>query len=154
MMKRREFVRTTVTVGTAIGALNAFPVLAAVDDQRKDEMFLATDPDEAVKGVFGALEAEENNDMVKVDAPLQAENGAIVPIKITTAPGVERIAIVIKKNPTPLLTVLKMGPKSGGHYSLRVKMAGTDKVYAYAQAGNKLYVTHQDVRVAVGGCGG
>lgn len=153
-MKRREFVGATAAAGAlAVTGLGILPVGIA-RAARPDEAFLSKDAKEVLNMVFGTTEAEENA-AVKVEAPLQAENGAVVPVQISVgvdAP--ELIALVIENNPTPLLTVLEPTSRSGSFYSLRVKMAGTDTVYAYVKAGGKLYVAAQEVRVAVGGCGG
>ena len=95
------------------------------------------------------------SDQIKIDAPLQAENGAFVPVKLsTTLPAPEAVAIVVPINPTPLLTVLETTPRTGSFYALRIKMGGTGKIFAYVKSGGKLYSATQDVRVAVGGCGG
>ncbi len=153
-MKRREFIQTTAVVGALTTAAGLGLLPRSAHAARDDAVFLETDPDKVLNAVFGTTEAVESADLT-LDAPLQAENGAVVPVKINAGMAdLEKIAIVVKKNPTPLLTVLDAGPRSGGFYSLRIKMGGTDKVYAYAQAGGKLYVASQDVRVAVGGCGG
>ncbi len=155
-MKRREFVNGAVAAGalTATAGMGLLRTNVAIAASRPDEAFLATDADEVLNMVFGTTEAEESAD-VKIDAPLQAENGAVVPVQIsTTIAGAEMIAVVVKKNPTPLLTLMETTSRTGSYYSLRVKMAGTDKVYAYVKAGGKLYMASQDVRVAVGGCGG
>ncbi len=155
-MKRREFVNGAVAAGalTATAGMGLLRTNVAIAASRPDEAFLATDADEVLNMVFGTTEAEESAD-VKIDAPLQAENGAVVPVQVsTTIAGAEMIAVVVKKNPTPLLTLMETTSRTGSYYSLRVKMAGTDKVYAYVKAGGKLYMASQDVRVAVGGCGG
>ena len=87
--------------------------------------------------------------------PLQAENGAVVPIVVsTTLPSPERVAVVVPKNPTPLLSVLDTTSRTGSYIRMRIKMAGTDSVVIYVKSGGQWYTTSQEVRVAVGGCGG
>jgi len=154
-MKRRAFIRTaaaagTIAVAAAAGVLQPKRVLAA----RPDAAFLAKQADEALVAAFGTADAIDSGD-IKVDAPLQAENGAVVPVKITTTlPNPELVGVIVRGNPVPLLTVLEATPRSGKFFSLRVKMAGTDKVVAYVKSDGKLYTASQEVRVAVGGCGG
>lgn len=153
-MKRRTFVQTSAAAGAfaSVGGLSL--ISGAAHAERPDQAFISNDVAEVMKQVFGDLEAQPH-DMLKIEAPLQAENGSVVPVQITAEiPGTEKVALVIDNNPTPLLTVLDSGPRHGGFYSLRVKMAGSDKVHAYALAEGKLYIASQDVRVAVGGCGG
>lgn len=151
-MKRRTFLQTAAAGGTlaVAGVLTSEPALAA----RPDAAFLADKADEALMEAFGTTEAIDSKD-ITVDAPLQAENGAVVPVKIsTTLPSPELVGVVVRGNPVPLLTVLEATPRSGKFFSVRVKMAGTDKVVAYVKSGGKLYTASQEVRVTVGGCGG
>lgn len=104
--------------------------------------------------VLGTREAAAS-DQIKLDAPLQAENGAVVPIEISTSlPSPESIAVVVPNNPTPLLSVVETTPRTGNYLRMRIKMAGTDKVMVYVKSGGQWYVTSQQVRVAIGGCGG
>jgi len=103
--------------------------------------------------LFGNAEIVEGG--ITLKAPLQAENGAVVPLKITTnLPNLEEIAVVVEKNPLPLISRLKVFPGSSGYFALRVKMAKTSKVYVYAKAGNKVHVAVQEIKVTIGGCGG
>ena len=119
-----------------------------------DDTFLVKTADEAVAAVFGTSDAAESAD-IKLDAPLQAENGAVVPVEVTVnIPDTELVAVVVPKNNYPLVTVLEPTSTTSSYYSLRIKMAGTDTVRVYVKAGGKLYMASQEVRVAVGGCGG
>ena len=121
---------------------------------RPDAAFLAKDVDTALMEALGTREATPS-DQIKLDAPLQAENGAVVPIEVsTTLPAPESIAVVVPNNPTPLLSVIETTPRSGNYFRMRIKMAGTDNVMVYVKSGGQWYVTSQEVRVAIGGCGG
>ncbi len=127
---------------------------AVTSAARPDAAFLAKDVDTAMMEALGTTEATPS-DQIKLDAPLQAENGAVVPIEIsTTLASPEAIAVVVPNNPTPLLSILETTPRTGSYVRMRVKMAGTDKVRAFVKSGGQWYVTEQEVRVAVGGCGG
>ena len=121
---------------------------------RPDSAFLAKDVDTALMEALGTREAIAS-DQIELDAPLQAENGAVVPIEVSTSlPSPESIAVVVPNNPTPLLSVVETTPRTGSYLRMRIKMAGTDKVMVYVKSGGQWYVTSQEVRVAVGGCGG
>ncbi len=121
---------------------------------RPDAAFLAKDVDTAMMEALGTREATAS-DQIKLDAPLQAENGAVVPIEVsTTLPSPESIAVVVANNPTPLLSVIETTPRTGSYFRMRIKMAGTDSVMVYVKSGGQWYVTSQEVRVAIGGCGG
>lgn len=143
----------TALAWTAIGGSLLYP-LQAKAGSRQDAAFLAKDLNTALTEALGTTEATPS-DQIKLDAPLQAENGAVVPIEITTTlPSPEAIAVVVPKNPTPLLSVVETTPRTGRYVRMRIKMAGTDKVMAYVKSGGQWYVTEQEVRVAIGGCGG
>jgi sulfur-oxidizing protein SoxY len=108
---------------------------------------------DALNAFFGTSEVEQS-DQVSIKAPLQAENGAVVPIKVMTSlEGVEAIAIITIKNPSPYTTSLQVAG-AGGLYSTRIKMGQTSPVNCYVKAGGKLYLASQEIKVTVGGCGG
>jgi len=154
-MKRRSFLQQTLALAASLiaggGGLFYLPRAHA---SRPDAAFLAKDLDTVLKDLLGGSEATIS-DQIKLDAPLQAENGAVVPVVVsTTLPAPETIAIVVPKNPTPLLSLLETTPRTGSYVRMRIKMAGTDKVMAYVKSGGQWYLAEQEVRVAVGGCGG
>ena len=155
-MIRRKLLRDTAALVAAwvAGGSSVFYSLLAQAAPRPDAAFLAKDVDTALMGALGTREATPS-DQIKLDAPLQAENGAVVPIEVsTTLPSPESIAVVVPNNPTPLLSVIETTPRSGSYFRIRIKMAGTDKVMVYVKSGGQWYVTSQEVRVAIGGCGG
>jgi sulfur-oxidizing protein SoxY len=95
------------------------------------------------------------NQDIQIKAPLQAENGAVVPIKVETSlADVKSIAIMVAKNPTPLATKVDLAGGATGYYSTRVKMGQTSDVIAYVNSGGKVFKNSAMVKVTVGGCGG
>ena len=155
-MKRRNFLQdaTAAAVAWVAGGSGLLGSMLAQAAARPDAAFLAKDVDTAMMEVLGTREAAAS-DQIKLDAPLQAENGAVVPIEVsTTLPSPESIVVVVPNNPTPLLSVIKTTPRIGSYFRMRIKMAGTDKVMVYVKSSGQWYVTSQDVRVAIGGCGG
>lgn len=127
--------------------------MAQADAARPDAAFLARDLDTVLKQVLAGNEPTMS-DQIKLDAPLQAENGAVVPIVVsTTLPAPESIAVVVPKNPTPLLSMFETTARTGSFFRMRIKMAGTDEVIVYVKSGGQWFMTSQEVRVAVGGCG-
>ncbi len=156
-MKRRSFLQKTLAVGAAwvAGGGALLHSTLAQASSRPDAAFLAKDLNTALMEALGTTETPPKSDQIELDAPLQAENGAVVPIVISTSlPTPESIAIVVPKNPTPLLSILETTPRTGSYVRMRIKMAGTDEVMVYVKSGGKWYMTSQEVRVAVGGCGG
>ncbi len=156
-MKRRSFLRSTAAVAatwvaSGSGLMQSMLAYAAT---RPDAAFLAKDLNTALMEALGTTETPPISDQIKLDAPLQAENGAVVPIEVsTTLPAPESIAVVVPKNPTPLLSTIETTPRTGGYFRMRIKMAGTDKVMVYVKSGGQWYMAEQEVRVALGGCGG
>ena len=151
-MNRRNFLRDVIAF--AVAGSGIFHSVLARAASRPDAAFLAKDVDTALMETLGTKDAAAS-DQIMLDAPLQAENGAVVPIEVsTTLPSPESIVVVVPKNPTPLLSVLETTPRTGSYFRMRIKMAGTDKVMVYVKSGGQWYVTSQEVRVAIGGCGG
>ena len=103
---------------------------------------------------FGDVQVVDS-DAIKIKAPLQAENGAMVPLKVSTSlAGVEAIAVMVEKNPAPYVTSVQVMAGAGGLYSTRIKMGQTSPVSCYVKAGGKVHKASQIVKVTVGGCGG
>ena len=156
-MKRRSFLQGALAVAATWAASGSgmFSSMLAHAATRPDAAFLAKDLNTALMETLGTTETPPESDQIKLDAPLQAENGAVVPVIVETSlPSPERVAVVVPNNPTPLLTVFDTTPRTGSYVRMRIKMAGTDKVHVYIKSGGQWYTTSQEVRVAVGGCGG
>ncbi len=103
---------------------------------------------------LGAASATESG-QIQLKAPEIAENGAIVPVEITSAiPGTQAIYIVADKNPQPLVAIFDIAPGLEPFISTRIKMGESSKVRVLVKAGGKFYVATQEVKVTIGGCGG
>jgi sulfur-oxidizing protein SoxY len=104
---------------------------------------------------LSASEAAPSKDIVFLQTPEIAENGAVVPIGVTSGiPNTEAIAILIEKNPNPLAAVFDIPAGTEATISTRVKMAQTSSIYALVRAGGKYYIAAKEVKVTLGGCGG
>src|SRR5437870_661801 len=74
------------------------PALAAANDKYPEEAFKAKSDADAIKALYG--KTAEASDKVKVDAPEIAENGAVVPIAVTTTLAeVTSISFLVHENP-------------------------------------------------------
>jgi sulfur-oxidizing protein SoxY len=105
-------------------------------------------------GSIGAGGAAASGD-ISVKAPDIAENGAVVPVEITSSiAGTDSIAIVGEKNTLPLIAVFNLSNGAQGYISTRIKMGATSNVIAVVKAGGKAYKAHKEVKVTIGGCGG
>ena len=127
------------------------PVLALAAWNK--EAFNAKSPADALKGL-GASGTEPSKDIV-IDAPQIAENGAVVPIEITSnIPGTTAIAVVIEKNPFPLAAKFDFKEGALPFVKLNAKMGETSDVRVVATAGGKHYAASREIKVTIGGCGG
>ena len=136
--------------GFRFGLTEAF---AAANDKYPEDAFKQKSEADAIKSLYG--KTAENSDKVKLDAPEIAENGAVVPVTVSSAlADVTSIAILVTENPNTLAAAYKIPPDTVASVSNRLKMAKTSKVIAVVEAGGKLYSTSKEVKVTVGGCGG
>jgi sulfur-oxidizing protein SoxY len=108
---------------------------------------------DAIKTLYG--KSAQASDKVKLDAPEIAENGAVVPISVSsTLPDVTSISLIVVENPYPLAASYKIPAGTSAMVANRLKMAKTSKVVALVESGGKLYSATKEVKVTVGGCGG
>ncbi len=154
-MKRRVFLKGsfaagTVAVAAGAGLLAPQAVLAAWPEKA----FMAKGPEEALSGVFGSGQSAAS-DQIKIKAPDIAENGAVVPITVSTDMAkVETIALLSTANNAPLVALFNMGEAAAADVSIRIKMGKTGDVVAVVKADGKLHSNRKSVKVTIGGCGG
>jgi sulfur-oxidizing protein SoxY len=116
--------------------------------------FEAKDMNTALQDALGSSTLT-SSDKVKLKAPDIAENGAVVPVTVTSdIKDIESISIVVKENGTPLAATFNLGPTTLGDISTRIKMGKTSDVVAVVKSGGKLYSASKNVKVTIGGCGG
>lgn len=145
---RRTIIKSLITI-TGISmfsrlALAAWPQAA----------FDGEDIGAVTNELYGTSEATDS-DMVKLKAPDIAENGAVVPISVSTdMPNVESISILVDGNPNPLASTFELTENSVADVSTRIKMSKTSNVIALVKADGKVYKAVQEVKVTIGGCGG
>jgi len=153
-MKRRLFLKASLaagTVGMAAGAglLTPRTVLAAWNEAAFKADTLAA----ALKEGMGSDAATESAE-VTLEVPPNPENGAVVPVAVsTTLSGVQSIGILVEKNPSPLCGVFTLGKRMKPQVSIRVKVSESADIIAVVKAGDKLYSARTPVKVTIGGCG-
>jgi sulfur-oxidizing protein SoxY len=104
---------------------------------------------------LGGGEPAQSKDIVFFQTPDIAENGAVVPIGITSnIPRTESIAILVEKNPNMLAAVFDIPAGTEPSVTTRIKMGQSSNIYALVKADGKYYVAAKDVKVTLGGCGG
>jgi sulfur-oxidizing protein SoxY len=153
--------RRMIVKGAAVLALIGFagirfgwtPAFAAANDKYPEDAFKQKSSDDAIKALYG--KAAEASDKVKLDAPEIAENGAVVPIAVSsTLANVTSISILVADNPNALAASYNIPAGTIPNVANRLKMAKTSNVIAVVEAGGKLYSATKEVKVTVGGCGG
>ena len=129
------------------------PAFAAANDKYPEDAFKAKSEADAIKALYG--KTPEASDKVKMDAPEIAENGAVVPVSVTTAlADVTSISFLVSENPVALIASYKIPAGTVPAIANRIKMAKTSNVIVVVEAGGKLYSATKEVKVTVGGCGG
>ena len=137
--------------GAALALLAALPkaLLAAAWPQKA---FLSTEGGPALSALLGTDETIPS-DRITLKLPEIAENGAVVPVTIsTTLENVESISIVVEKNPRPLVATFELMARALPEVSSRIKMAETSQVMAVVKTDSGTYSTSKDVKVTIGGC--
>ena len=139
--------------GLGILRFGAMPAFAAANDKWPEEAFKQKGEVDAIKALYG--KTAEASDKVKLDAPEIAENGAVVPVSVTTTlTDVTSISFLVADNPNALAASYNIPPGTIPSVANRLKMAKTSSVTAIVEAGGKLYSATKEVKVTVGGCGG
>ncbi|TNF86409.1 MAG: thiosulfate oxidation carrier protein SoxY [Gammaproteobacteria bacterium] len=151
---RRKFLKTATFVGAAVtvgtGVLVPQRALAAY----AKAAFEAKDVSGALTASMGS-DQHSASDAIKLKAPDIAENGAVVPVTVSSTMGnVEAISIVATGNNQPLTSTYALTPACEPFVSTRIKMGKTSDVIAVVKADGKLYSTTKEVKVTIGGCGG
>lgn len=98
--------------------------------------------------------------LVQLDLPALADNGHVVPLRVTVASPmtpadhVTRIWLLSPRNPVTRMAVFHLGPWSGrAEVATRVRLAGTQGVVALARLSNGEFVYAQaDVVVTESAC--
>lgn len=118
--------------------------------------------DATINRLFGNRSIAPADGKVKLDAPLIAENGAVVPVTVEAAlpmtpqEYVQSIYIITDKNRRPLNAKFSLTPEVGqATISTNIRLAQTTDVRAVVEMNNgALYMVKRAVKVTVGGCGG
>jgi sulfur-oxidizing protein SoxY len=140
----------SVTIASlSVVLFHATPALA----KYPEDAFKQKDDKEAIRLLYGRT--AEPSDKIKLDAPEIAENGAVVPISVSTSlADVTTIAFVVPENPNVLAAYYKIPQGTMPNVANRLKMAKTSNVIVIVESGGKLFSATKEVKVTVGGCGG
>lgn len=118
--------------------------------------------DATLRRLFGTRAINDGSKAIKLDIPLIAENGALVPITIevqspmTPSNYVKHIYIISDKNRRPMNARFSLTPEMGvATVGTTIRLGETTDVRAIVEASDgSLLMTRREVKVTVGGCGG
>lgn len=154
-INRRKFIQNTFSLLisglTYSSALLYSPVSYA--KWIKENFSLGT-YDETITRLYPEIELIESKKVFISRLPKVAENGAAVPIKVSSSlNNVEKISILVKNNPHPLSAEFYLSPLMMPQVSARLKMAKSSDVIVIIEAKGQFYFKSQWVKVTKGGCG-
>lgn len=151
MQTRRKTLQQGAIVAGLLAGTGLFPQYAlAFNVKAFDAKTIA----EAVKALGAGAPVESKE--VTITAPDIAENGAVVPLGVsTTLPGVKQLLLLVEKNPSALIAAFNVSDAVEANFLTRAKMGQSSDVYAIAiTADGKALFAKKEVKVTLGGCGG
>jgi sulfur-oxidizing protein SoxY len=152
MLNRREVLSHSATVAGLLATAGLLPTQAQAAFNAA--AFEVKTMAELVKMLGGSAPVESKD--IVVTGPDIAENGAVVPVGVsTTLPGAKRLLLLVEKNPSVLSAMFNVTDAVDANFSTRVKMGQSSNVYAVAMMGDgKVLFAGKEVKVTLGGCGG
>jgi sulfur-oxidizing protein SoxY len=118
--------------------------------------------DTTMKRLFAGRPIKDGAASIKLDAPLIAENGAVVPVTVevdatmTAQSYVKSIYVISDKNRRPLNVKFTLTPAMGQAYvGTNLRLGESTDVRAVVEMSDgTLLQAKREVKVTVGGCGG
>ncbi len=151
---RRSFIKKSVSLGACTAASASVLLPAEANAAWPYGEFATPQLEQAIARLFGGRDIKDS-DQIKLKLPQIAENGAVVPIRISISlENVESIYIFVEKNYVPFAARFTLSPEVEPSVSARIKMAETCDVIVIAEADGKVFSAKQMVKVTIGGCGG
>jgi sulfur-oxidizing protein SoxY len=162
-MTRRRVLGTLGVLGTAAATgVLTIPMRAAAQQAAAPQFGVQETADAALKRLFGARPIKDGSSVIKLDIPLIAENGAVVPVSVeaqspmTAQNHVKHIYVIADKNRIPVVTHVTLAPEAGQAFmGANIRLGETGDVRAVVeQSDGTLLAVKREVKVTVGGCGG
>lgn len=150
-MDRRNF----IGLGLGVLAVSVLPSnLAAINfRETKPKVWQEKTTSGALKELYGTDKLIKEK--VTLKAPDIAENGAVIPLTVSSDLNGKTVSVFQNSNPESAVAVFTVPEGGIINYSFRIKMAKTGVVTAVVEADDgKLYADEKTVKVTIGGCGG
>jgi sulfur-oxidizing protein SoxY len=146
----------------AIGAVAGGLVAGVPGTARAQALGQNETVQDAMKRLFGGKPIKDGAAIIKLELPLIAENGAMVPVSVdvdspmTPTNYVKHIFVVADKNRIPIVTRVTLAPEAGRAFmGANIRLGETGDVRAIVeQSDGTLLQAKREVKVTVGGCGG
>ncbi|PYN45477.1 MAG: thiosulfate oxidation carrier protein SoxY [Candidatus Rokuibacteriota bacterium] len=160
LMSRRAVLETLGALGVAAAAGGL--VVGAPKTAQAQALGQNESVEDAMKRLFGGKPIKDGAAVIKLDLPLIAENGAVVPVSVnvdspmTPTSYVKHIYVVADKNRIPVVTRVTLAPEAGRAFmgaNIRLGESGDVRAIVEQSDGTLLQVK-RDVKVTIGGCGG
>ncbi len=158
LQNRRQFIKKILSYGAyGYTMINSMVKHSFAQNfnlaERNNNNFKSQTYEQTLQALFADAELIDSPKIKFSRLPYIAENGAAVPISITsTIENVSKISILVEQNPHPLIAEFHLSPKMIPTVSARMKMAKTSKVIVIVEANGKYYRKAQKVKVTIGGC--
>lgn len=154
-MQRRLFLKGC---GAALAASAVVPSIVMAEEAPKSANAMSYAA--ALEAITGG-KAVTPSSKVELKAPEIAENGAVVPIKVTVdspmtdSDYVKAIHVLATKNFNARCANVFLTPANGkALFGTRIKLGGTQDVVAVVEMSNGSFISaSQNVKVTIGGCG-
>lgn len=152
LKSRRKFIKQMFAYGLTL--TSGFLYASLTYAQWLKDNFISGTFEETITRLFKDAELNDSHKIKFSRLPRVAENGAVVPITISSElEKVAKISLLVKNNPHPLIAEFYLSPAIEPLVSARFKMAKTSDVVVIVEADGKLYRKSQKVKITVGGCG-
>ena len=155
MQTRRDMLSNSAKVAGLLAAAGLLPALAQAQAAGYNSAaFEAKGLPEVMKALGAAMPTESKE--VTLTGPDIAENGAVVPVTVSTAlPGAKRLLLMVEKNPSLLSAAFDVSDEVDANFRINVKMGQSSNVFAVAlMADGRVLYAAKEIKVTLGGCGG
>ncbi len=155
-LTRRAFIKSTGAACAMLFVAGSLPSLVRPAAAAPNEKNI----NDVLKKQFGNKNVSMSH--VDIKAPIIAENGAVVPITITSDlpmrsdDYVKKINVYAEGNLEPYVAGIDLTPANGkAEFAMRIKMRKTSNVRVVLETSKgQLYGAAKAVKVTIGGCGG
>jgi len=163
-MERRNFIKNVMTASAAVATVPTM-MFAKEESKKEEAKAVGKGPndlsyDDAVKVIIGDKELKES-DKVQLTVPEIAENGAVVPVKVsvespmTEKEYVKSIHILNTKNSNSRCADIMLTTKNAeAKFASRVKLSESQEIVAIVGLSDGTFMkAAKSVKVTIGGCG-